>query len=698
MRISLKGNRSAGYLQASRGALLTFLGGVAFGFPATLSVPLSFEENRGQTDKEVQFLARTPDATVFLSRDAVVFDFRGEKQHVSVLRMKFVGAKQTTKIVGVQALDSKLNYLIGNDPHRWYRGLRTYAGVKYTEIYPGIDVLYRGNGRDFEYDFMLSPGTDPRNIQMEFPGVALRVDTNGDLIAGLRNREVRIHRPIAYQQELKGGERQSVDIWYVLHTDKVGFRVGAYDLTKCLVIDPTIVYSTYLGGSGDEGIFGIKFDAAGNIYVAGETSSLNFPTEHPIQPKLGGSYDCFISKFDPSGSRLIYSTYLGGSGYDHCSSLALGADGSAYVAGVTMSADFPIANALQNKLRGKQSGFVSRLNSEGTDLIFSTYLGGSGTGDAAGDLALDGEGNALVTGFTNSTDFPVTKGAYQTVCDGGANPGQCIGDAFVTKLSASGQRLLYSTYLGGAGYDGANAIAVDRYGSACITGQTSSADFPLRNAYQKAIAGPANAFVTKLDPGGCALEFSTYLGGNSYDAGLGIVVDESRDVLVTGFTGSTNFPLAHPYQSKYGGGSSDAFVTKFATSGSELIYSTYLGGSGMDFAVRIAVDPSGNAAVVGFTSSTDFPVLNALQEKYGGGYTDGFITRFGPDGHAEFSTYLGGKGDEYGYAINADQEGSIWVGGSTSSRDFPLVKPFQKHYAGGLFDAFLTKISVGHID
>ncbi len=665
-------------------------------FAASRGASLSFEANHGQTDHEVKFLARTARYTLFLTANEGVFAFHtGPTAPVSIVRMKLLN-ESFTNAVGSAALDAKSNYFIGSDPKKWLRNVPLYGEVHYSGVYPGTDLIFYGNEKQLEYDFAVAPGGDPGRISLGFEGdggpARLRITREGDLVIGVRPGEIRFRKPIVYQaSNSRAGQRQLIDGRFVLRGQgRIGFAVGPYDRTKDLVIDPVLTYSTYLGGKDDEGIFGIKLDAKGNIYLAGETSSINFPTEGAFQDKLGGYYDGFISKFDPTGSRLIYSTYLGGSAYDHCAALALDPSGDAYVTGITQSLDFPIANAFQSTLRGTGNAFISRLDPTG-QLLFSSFLGGSGL-DQGEDIALDKHGNAYVTGGTNSPDFPVTPGAYATACDRGSNAGQCLGDAFVAKIS--GSKLVYSTFLGGTAQENGQGIAVDRSGAAYITGQTLSSDFPLKNPFQSSLAGPANVFVTKLNPSGDALEFSTYLGGNGFDAGFAVALDVFNEIYITGFTGSSNFPLEHPFQSAPKAPGTHGFLTKFAWTGQTLSYSTYLSGSSSDYAWRITVDALGEASVIGFTSSTDFPVVNALQPKYGGGNTDAFVSKFDPIGRPEYSTYLGGKGDEYGYAINADMAGNVWVGGSTSSRDYPLVRAFQKEYAGGPFDAFLTKISI----
>ncbi len=651
---------------------------------------LYFEPNAGQTDAQVSFIGRGSNCTLVLMPDGAFI----RKGH-STIEMQFLGAATGVHPAGEDQLRGRVNYFIGDDASNWHSAVPTYSRVVYAGLYPGIDLSFYGNHSRLEYDFVVGPDSDPNAIRLSIGRSAVRVDARGDLVVTAEDGEFRWVKAVSYQQ-LAGvsGRKRYIESAYVVNTDhSVGFALGPYDHSRPLIIDPVITYSTYLGGSDDEGIFGIKFDGSGNLYVAGETSSINFPTRTPVQRQVGGDYDCFVSKFDHSGSTLIYSTYLGGSQYDHCTGLAVDWRGSAAVTGVSYSPDFPVRNALQRSLRGKSNAFVARLEPSGSELIFSTYLGGSGT-DQASDIALDTAGNLCITGVTNSKNFPVTPDAYQSMCDRGAINGSCaFGDAFAAKISPLGRRLLYSTYVGGSAYDAANAIAVNRDGSIVITGETGSSDFPVQNPFQGSLAGPFNAFVTRLYTNGSGLVFSTYLGGNGYDAGTAVALDAASNVYVAGTTSSTSFPTTRPLQAN-NQGNGDGFVTKMDAAGSSLIYSTYLGGSGWDYPFRITVDGRGAVALVGFTASTDFPTVQPVQPAFGGGFTDAFVTLVNPAGSSLlYSTFLGGAGDDWGYAIYADAAGSVWAGGSTSSQNFPLVHAYQASYGGGPFDAFLTKIS-----
>jgi hypothetical protein len=765
-------------------------------------LPLSFEPNRGQADGQVRFLSRGGRYTLFLTKEGAVLalkkgsGLRSQKSQAgrqfsvvsgqllvppfratraglpqqwsaplgdatddgqlatdSVLRMKLVGANGTAKVTGLEQQPGKSNYFIGNDRKKWLTNLPNFAKVKWANVYPGVDLVYYGNQRQLEYDFVVQPGGDPRSIELVInwdehagrrleavsnaggaqarlipgqPAIAnrpssirapLRIGEHGDLVAKSDDGgEVHFRRPVLYQvestvfdsksQSKNSRKLKSVDGHYALRGEnRVGFEVAAYDASRPLVIDPVLAYSTYLGGSADEGIFGIAWDPEGNFYVAGETSSPNFPILNALQPTLGGSYDGFVSKFDPTGSKLLYSTYLGGSQFDHCVGVTVDAEGSARVAGLTQSSDFPTFNALQPNFVGTQDAFVARLDPSGSKLVFSTYLGGSEMGDAAGGIALDASGNIYVTGQTFSLAFPVTADAFQKVCDQGFMPGSCFGDAFVSKLNPTGSQLVYSTYLGGEALDFGNDITIDRWGAAYVTGGTASLKFPTRNPFQSGckIGPPGNfcfdAFVTKFDSTGTQTVYSTYLGGSNPDSGQGIAVDLLGNAYVAGWTQSTDFPTSNPVQPACAGPPQhpcyDAFLAKFSGSGTRLHYSTYLGGSGIDVGLRVTVDALGNAAVTGFTESTNFPVANAIQPVTGGGGVDAFLTEYNPAGSAYLqSTYLGGSGAEFGYGINVDGAGNVWVTGSTSSLNFPLVHPYQGTYAGGPFDAYVSKIAL----
>ena len=686
------------------------------------NLPLAFEKNQGQTDSRVKFLSRNAGYTLFLTADEAVLSLptnkandewptagggnEGQQSLVGrqlpnnepkqqmrnpILRLKLVGGARHATVRGVDELPGKSNYLVGNDPKKWRSNVPTYAKVKYEEIYSGIDLVYYGNQQNLEYDFIVAPGADPRRIAFNISGTKrIRRDERGDLVLKMRmgENEIRWHKPVAYQEE--NGTRQLVAVDYaVKDKNRVGFELGGYDASRPLYIDP-LIYSTYLGGSGNDSVSAIAVDSSGNVYVAGGTSSSNFPTMNPLQPTIGGLYDnAFVAKLNASGSALVYSTYLGGSGNDGANAIAVDSSGNVYVAGGTNSSNFPTMNPLQPTIGGGYDAFVAKLNASGSALVYSTYLGGGGN-DGPEGIAVDSSGNAYVTGSTDSTNFPTMNPLQPTF--GGPLGGVVGADAFVTKLNASGSALVYSTYLGGSGNDGANAIAVDSSGNAYVTGSTSSTDFPTMNPLQPANGGNGDAFVTKLNASGSALVYSTYLGGSLDDLGHDIAVDSSGNTYLMGMTSSTNFPVMNPLQPTLGG-SYDAFVAKLNASGSALVYSTYLGGSGVENGNAIAVDSLGNAYVAGETNSTNFPTMDPLQPTLGGFY-NAFVAKLNASGSAlVYSTYFGGSGYDSANRIAVDSSGNAYIAGFTTSTNFPTMNPLQPANAGGAHDAFVAKFA-----
>ena len=503
----------------------------------------------------------------------------------AALKMKFVGADDAASVVGTNELAGKSNYLIGNDPKKWRTNIRTYSKVKCEQVYKGIDVVYYGNWRQLEYDVIVAPGADFTTVRIAFTGVkGLRINGRGDLLLETESGEIRQACPVAYQETAEG--RKPVAARYVISGNReVGFSVGEYDASLALVIDPVLSYSSFLGGAGLDVGTDLAVDASGNIYVAGVTASNNFPITPGALKTIyfGLNFDTFITKLDPSGTGVIYSTYLGGS--------------------------------LTDGSFGSFDGYNQR--------------------QGAPSIAVDAAGSVFITGFTFSQDFPLTPGALQRTFD------ETRGDCFVAKLSSSGGELVYSTYLGGAKEDFPADIAVDGAGSAYVTGNTYSRNFPTVNALQPAHSTDecsggdfsfecSDAFVTKLNAEGSALVYSTYLGGNKYDAASGIALDGAGGVYIAGLTGSSDFPTTPgAFQTHFNGGSfiflvqppdaGDAFVSRLSPSGSELVYSTYLGGKGDDTALGIAIDSSGNAYVTGKTDSVDFPVTEGAFQSLNAG-------------------------------------------------------------------------------
>jgi hypothetical protein len=504
----------------------------------------------------------------------------------------------------------------------------------------------------------------------------------------LARGKVMEQKPVIYQ-EIKG-RRVEVKGSYRLLGEKdgaftYGFDVASYDRTKDLVIDPVLVYSTYLGGSMDDNGNAIAVDSAGAAYVTGATFSIDFPQVHPIQGVYGGVWNAFITKIDPSGSALVYSTHLGGSLDDIGHSITVDSTGAVYVTGVTASTNFPLAAPIQWASGGLLDGFVTKLNAAGSAIVYSTYLGGSDH-DAANDITVDSSGAAFVTGFTGSpVDFPLVS-PLQGTFGGGTY------DAFLTEINPTGTAIVYSTYLGGNGDDYGNAIATDSSGAVYLFGETQSTDFPLAVPIQWYAGGLVDAFVTKINAAGSALVYSTYLGGNDWEQARGIAVDSSGAAYVTGYTASRNFPLKSPLQGTHGGNMYDAFITKIDAAGTSLAYSTYLGGSGDDFGEGIAVDKTGAAYVAGSSRAADFPLVNPVQGTFGGG-EDSFVSKIDPAGTAlVYSTYLGGASSDYSTSIAVDSTGAAYLTGVTYSSDYPLMNAVQTGLSG-FSDAIISKIS-----
>ncbi len=684
-------------------------------------LPLSFEANQGQTDERVKFISRGQGYGLFLTADEAVLTLRAQDEgkrdqaHVGpssstavVLRTKLVGANKDPKVSGQDELAGRSNYFIGNDPQKWRTSVPNFSKVRYEAVYPGIDLIYYGKGRQLEYDFTVAPGMDPGLIKLAFEGAEnLSLDEQGDLLISLKGGVVRHHAPVVYQEI--DGQRVAVAGNYRLHSDReVGFALGQYDRTRPLVIDPVLVYSTYLGGtSGDSGN-GIAIDAAGNAYISGSTGSLNFPTtagvfQPTFQPLPGnGPYygDAFVTKLNPSGTALVYSTYLGGTVAGEVGkSIAVDNQGNAYIAGttgggavLTRQNDFPTVNAYQSTFGGTDDGFVTKLNPTGSALVFSTYLGGNDS-DSANRLALNpATGESYVVGFAFSTNFPTTPGVFLPApCP--VTPCTTITvKAFVTKFNSSGGTAQFSTLLGNGYAEGAD---IDSSGNTYITG-TASSNYPVTPGVFQPVSGGSDAFLTKLNSNGTALIYSTFLGGGPQsDRGFDVDVDGAGNAYVAGQTQSSGFPTTPgAFDISYNGGE-DAFVTKFNTTASALIYSTFLGGSAEDRARSIAVDNSGNAFVTGQTRATNFPTVNSLQLR-STSLTDIFLTKLNPNGSAlVYSTYLG-AGEGADVALDAAGANAYLTG--TAKQQIPVTPgAFQTQPNMGVNtfeqDAFVMKIS-----
>jgi hypothetical protein len=651
--------------------------------PGGDSVPVFFIANQGQAPAAVRFMAKSPGITAWFLDDGVVLRAAG-----GTVRLGFEGAEKSAALEGQRPLAGRANFLTG-DVDRWRLGVPLFGKIAYRNLYPGIDMVFGGSGRDLKSEFLVAPGADPSRIALRYVSAGEpRIEDDGSLWIPVNGEPFREQAPLVYQE--RDGRRLLVESRFRLAPNgALSFELGAYDRSLPLVIDPVLSYSTLLGGSGLDSATAIAVDSSGSAYVAGFTSSYDFPTTNASQSYNAGSNDVFVTKLNAAGNGLIYSTYIGGSGDDRAYGIAVDASGNAYVTGSTTSQNFPVRYALQSRLLGSRNAFVVKLSPAGNLMDYSTYLGGSGA-DYGYSIAVDGSGNAYVVGDTTSLNFPAT--GFQKGFHG-------VQDAFVAKVSADGSHLVYSTYLGGSNTDHGAAIAVDAGGTAYVTGSTYSTDFPTMAPFQSHLAGGEDAFIARLNASGTALIFSTYLGGSngvvSYpETGQGIALDGQGNAYVAGVTSSVDFPLLNAMQSSLDGWL-DAFVTKVNSSGA-LMYSTYLGGSGVDVGNAVAVDSSGSAYITGYTYSTDLPVVAALQSTIGGD-CDAFLAKLSPAGNSlAYLSYLGGNGSDNGAAVALDPTGAVYVAGWTLSTNFPLENAYQTVNAGN-FGAFVTKVTFAQL-
>ncbi|KXJ41742.1 MAG: hypothetical protein AXA67_03870 [Methylothermaceae bacteria B42] len=694
--------------------------------PKSFKPPIAFIPNRGLKNSHILFYEPGAGHTLYITEEGILIALYHKKtagRRVgdskilrNIVRLSFPGANPHPKIVAGAPLPGTVNIFHGNDPAKWKTGLPVFDSVTYQDLYPGVDLSVHGNQGQLEYDLIVRPGSKVSNLRFAYDGVkTLKEMQSGDLQVVLEHGSIHQKKPIIYQEFQ--GKRHQVDGRFVLLGKdnqgryEFGFDIAQYDITQPLIIDPVLVFSTYLGGHAGDSGFGVATDNAGNVYVVGETVSDDFPVVASLQPFRGPSVstiyqDVFVSKFNPSGAQLIYSTYLGGEDNDYAKGIAVDSGGNAYIVGWTQSVKFPLQSAFQLVNRGRGDTFITKLNAAGSALAYSTYLGGSDL-DIATDVAVDGIGNAYLTGWTTSTDFPV-QAAIQAQ-NGGWNT-HFWDDAFVAKINAT-PALVFSTYLGGSGIDSAAGIALGPDGDIHIAGQSDSfSDLP--GLPPGAIIGGAkDAFMSRLSSDGSTLKYSFFIGGSGSEGAEDIAVDRLGRIFVTGATFSDDFPvwgpgntnlciplISCPFQMTRKG-DLDLFITAFEADGIHGLYSTYLGGSSRDEPTAIAVDWSGNAYIVGQTESTDFPTIRALQTTLKGaglpGFTakDGFIVKMDNSGTSlDFSTYLGSDGWDNLEAVALGVDGEAVVSGWASDTNFPTAPnppcisgtdcPFQFNNAG----------------
>ncbi|MFH1220090.1 MAG: SBBP repeat-containing protein [Candidatus Eisenbacteria bacterium] len=677
----------------------------AFGWAASAGAFGGFVENRGQVDSRVKYYAPGSRAAVYFTEDALVIDLKEEVKNVqgrgphqrpyeemmmeaadSVVQrgcavyVRFEGANPSPVVEARGEMETKYNYFIGNDPTRWRTEVPAYAEVVYRDVWPGVDLLFREDDGRLTYEVLLSPGADVERVQFRYEGA--------DRVTAMVDGSVRIETPVGILAELMpwvGGRQWGGFAWAEFETS------GDPQVTE----NPSaLMWSTFLGGRSEDVGEAIVLDSSGDIVVTGYTRSSDFPTTPGAYDSThSGGQDVFVAKLSASGSTLVWSTFLGGSSDDSGCALALDSSGNPIVVGSTYSSDLPMTpGGYDASFNGGVDVFVAKLSASGSALVWSTFLGGS-SGDWGWALALDSSGSPVVTGYTGSRGFPTTPGAYDGVYDG-------YGDVFVAKLSASGNALVWSTFLGGSRYDVGYGLVLDSSGNTVVTGWTISSDFlTTPGAFDTSYNGGTygDVFVAKISSSGSALLWSTFLGGSSDEHGNALVLDSSGNPVVAGVTYSSDFPTTPGgYDSTHNGGQ-DVFVVKLSASGSTLVWSTLLGGSSDEEGYDLVLDLSGNSVVTGETWSADFPTTAwAYDTSFNGSdYTDAFVAKLSASGNAlVWSTFLGGSSYDCGYAVDLDSWGNPVVAGYTKSTDFPSTPEAYDQSNDGGYDAFVADLQV----
>ena len=712
---------------------------------ALLAVPLSFEANQGQTDSQVKFLSHGDGYSLFLTSNEVVFKLRtpaGVKAPPSVFRMKLLGAKRNAQVSGADKLPGVANYFIGNDAKKWRSGIGAYGKVKYRGIYPGVDAVFYGNQRQLEYDFVVAPGADPKQISLGLIGVTPSLDIEGNVLLRLADGDLALKKPIVYQN-IEGGKKL-VDARYTIAGGKVRFQLGRYDHSQTLVIDPAFTYLTYLGGSGPDQIGGsqvvnqtgspaqaLAIDSAGDVYVTGFTQSADFPVAHPYQgTSKSNTWTAFVSALNPSGTALVYSTYLGGSVYTEGNSVVWDShDNALYVVGTTNSPDFPItAGAFQtilspNEVGGKEvsagqyNAFVAKFSPSG-QLTNSTFLGGNYPTTGFG-VTTDPQGRAYVVGFTEYNCIPPDSASYSCfpTTPGAVIPAGTVsqnGNGFVSVFDPKLSTLLYSTLLGdpnGAETNTSEAfgVTVDPSGNFYVVGVTGSPSLPTTPGAFQPKLGASNAiplvgFAAKFGPvsaSGASLTYLTYLeatGVSFGDLPGGVVADSQGNAYIGGYTNSGTFPLTPGAYKSTCNGNNCVFVTKLNPKGSGLIWSTFV--EVADYFGAIQLDAQGNVYVAGHNTEF-FQEVNPVQR---GLVSGGFVSKLDPTGTTLlFSSLVGAagvgvNGNSSLSGLAVDAAGNIYVAGNMIGATLPTTPGvFQPTYHGGqgaFGDGLIAKINL----
>jgi len=697
-------------------------------------IPLSFTANQGQFDSQVKFTTRGSGCAMFFTSTGTTYLLSRETEesithHAAqrsvvypgdpenkinnpeyesyALKVKFLDANPDPAVTGENRLPGNSNYFIGNNSTKWQTDVANYEKVRLSNLYDGIDLVYYGNNSSVKYDFVVLPGEDYSRILLTYDlgensSRALSVNEKGEMVVSTPLGDVIERKPYCYQRI--DGEKVEVDIGYDIvdsELNRFGFRIGEYNPDYTLIIDPELVYSTLIGGSGTKNTRGIAVDSDGNAFIIGYTSSSDYPVTAGTSDEThnGGGYDAFISKINSTGTSLVYSTFIGGTGSDSALDFKIDDNGNAYLTGYVASSDFPVTSGAYDETfnEGGQDSYLLKLNSLGNGIIYSTYIGGTGS-DTGYGVDLDPSGNVYVTGETNSTDFPTTSGAYNESSNGDT-------DCYVLKINTDGTTLLYATLIGGGSWEGSPSIDVDSSGNAYIAGTTNSTNFPVTTgAYDETNNGGYEVFATKLNATGSSLIYSTYFGGSGNDNGYKILLDASGNAYVSGSTISSNFPTTQgAFDETYNGPAHDGFVLKLNSSGSDLMYSTFLGGGVIgghqeEIAWGLALASDGGLYVSGYSGQSDFPTTQDAYNNTLGGGMDAFLCKLDSSGRQlVYSTYFGGSTGWDNSAVNGialDVFDNIYMAGNAGSTDFPTTPGAYDETHNGVVDAFVAKFFI----
>lgn len=624
-----------------------------------------------------------------------------------VLHLSFQNANTVTP-VGREILPHQSNFFYGNEPSGWYSEVPNFEVVLYENIYDNIDLKFYFNNNGLKYEFIVHPGGDPSEIRLKYDGAdGLAFNEFGDLVVLTEFGEVKDCNLFIYQEQQK--VKKTIEGAYRIHNrNEYGFELShEYDPDEVLIIDPFLIFATFIGTSTDEWGWDFAIDPDGFSYANIETDSINFPTSAGAYDSTHNGIgfldnDIVIFKLNQNGSALVYATYIGGNSDEYAEGIDIDSDRYVYATGYTNSNNFPTtAGAYDTTFNGGfYDAFVFKLNQTGSVLSYSTYIGGGGLTSSSGSdygmgLEVDTNGRVFLTGVTRSSNFPTTAGAYDTTHSGAGND-----DAFVLKLNPSGTSLLYSTLIGGTSTDRGYDIAIDAAGNAYVTGPTYSSDFPTNaGAYDTTHNGQFDAFVAKFNAAGSSLTYSTYIGGSLYEYGYGITIDSSGHAYLTGLTRSADFPTTAGVYDTTHNGNSDAYVAKLNPSGSTLIYSTYIGGSSEDRGYDIKIDALGNAYMTGHIESSDFPTTPGTYDSVLDGWCDGCLVKFDSMGTAlYYSSYYGGLSGDWGAEIELDANGDIFIFGIACSTDFPTTPGAYQTSKPGGDDVSVLKVRIPEIN